>query len=58
MSTAQAGGSVFKPLVEWHRANACYIGWRDLGGVLAGGCGMSVPKRYLEEAKALGQSIK
>ena len=58
LSTAQAGGSVFKPLVEWHKANAGYIGWRDLGGVLAGGCGMSVPRRYLDEAKALGQSLK
>lgn len=58
LSTAQAGGSVFKPLTEWHRANASYIGWKNLGEVLAGGCGWSVPGRYLEEAKKLGKSIK
>lgn len=58
LSTAQAGGSVFKPLVEWHKANASYIGWKDMGGVLAGGCGMSVPRRYLDEARSLGEKIK
>lgn len=58
LSTAQGGGNTFKPLVEWHKANAAYIGWRDMGGVLAGGCGMSVPKRYLDEARKLGENIK
>ena len=58
LSTAGAGGSVFAPLKEWHKANIGYIGWRDAGGVYAGGCGMSVPSRYLEEARKLGASLK
>ncbi len=58
LATAGAGGSVFSPLKDWHRANIGYIGWRDAGGVYAGGCGMSVPSRYLDEAKKLGASLK
>ncbi len=57
LMTAMAGGSVFKPTVEWHRANIGYIGWRDRGMVLAGGCGSTVPGRYLEEAYNLGKKL-
>ncbi len=58
LSTAQAGGDVFRPLVQWHKANAGYIGWRTAGEVLAGGCGFGVPERYLDAAEKLGRSMK
>ncbi|MBR1921342.1 MAG: flavodoxin family protein [Kiritimatiellae bacterium] len=60
MASEGAGAENAKPVLDYYRALAGFLGWRDLGHVVAGGnlrLGDIAGKAEIDEARALGASV-